>query len=44
MVSKAGFDGYVMYLSNGTVEACFSLEDDKKLTYFLDILKAGSPY
>ena len=44
MASEAGFDGYVMNLPNGTVEACVSLEDEKKLSFFLDILKVGSPY
>jgi len=44
MASEAGFDGYVMNLPDGRVEACASLEDDEKLAYFLDILKAGSPY
>ncbi len=44
MASEAGFDGYVMNLSNGDVEACVTLKDDKALHYFLDILKAGSPY
>lgn len=44
MASEAGFDGYVMNLSNGDVEACVTPKDDKTLQYFLDILKAGSPY
>ncbi len=44
MASEAGFDGYVMNLKNGDVEACVTVKDDKALQYFLDILKAGSPY
>lgn len=44
MASDAGFDGYVMNLSDGNVEACVTLIDEKKLPYFLDILKTGSPY
>ena len=44
MASDAGFDGYVMNLPNGKVEACVTLIDEKKLPYFLDILKTGSPY
>jgi acylphosphatase len=44
MASEAGFSGYVMNLPNGDVEACVSIIDEKKLPYFLDILKAGSPY
>lgn len=44
MASEAGFDGYVMNLSNGDVEACVTLKDEKALDNFLDILKAGSPY
>ena len=44
MASEAGFYGYVMNLSNGDVEACVTLKDEKALNHFLDILKAGSPY
>jgi len=44
MASEAGFDGYVMNLKNSDVEACVTVKDDKALQYFLDILKAGSPY
>ncbi|NOQ78746.1 MAG: acylphosphatase [Gammaproteobacteria bacterium] len=44
MASEAGFSGYVMNLSNGEVEACVTLKDEKELALFLDILKAGSPY
>ena len=44
MASEAGFNGYVMNLKNGKVEATVTLNDEKKLPYFLDILKTGSPY
>jgi len=44
MASEAGFNGYVMNLNNGAVEAAVSVVDDKQLQLFLNILKAGSAY
>ena len=44
MASSAGFDGYVMNLSNGNVEACITLKPEQKLEQFIEILKAGSPH
>ena len=44
MASAAGFDGYVRNLPDGNVEACVTMDDKKKLLYFLEILKQGSPY
>lgn len=42
--SESGFDGYVKNLPDGNVEACVTLSNEKKLSFFLDILTAGSPY
>lgn len=39
---KAHFNGYVKNLSDGTVEACVTCEDER-LNEFLDILQQGSP-
>lgn len=44
VASDAGFDGYVRNLPNGHVEACVTINDEKKLAYFVEILKQGSPY
>lgn len=44
MASDAGFNGYVRNLHDGNVEACVTINDEKKLAYFLEILKKGSPY
>ncbi|MBF0264212.1 MAG: acylphosphatase [Gammaproteobacteria bacterium] len=44
MASEAGFNGYVMNLPGGNVEACVSVDDKNKLNEFISILKAGSPY
>lgn len=44
MASAAGFNGYVRNLSDGNVEACVTINDEKTLAYFVEILKQGSPY
>ena len=44
MASEAKLNGYVMNLPGGDVEASVTLESEKQLPLFLDILKAGSPY
>ncbi len=44
MALSAGFNGYVMNLSNGNVEACVTLKQGQKLEQFLEILKTGSPH
>lgn len=44
MASAAGFNGYVRNLSNGDVEACVTMKNEKELYQFLTILEAGSPY
>ena len=44
MAADAGFSGYVKNLSNGKVEACVTIKNEKELSQFLAILEAGSPY
>ena len=44
MASAAGFNGYVRNLSNGDVEACVTLKNEKELYQFRSILEAGSAY
>lgn len=44
MASAAGFNGYVRNLSNGDVEACVTLKNEKERYQFRAILEAGSPY
>ncbi len=39
---KAGFNGYVKNLPDGTVEACISCEENR-FKEFIEILKQGSP-
>lgn len=44
MASDAGFNGFVRNLPNADDEACVTIDDVKKLAYFLKILKQGSLY